>query len=254
MVWLKLDASLPMNGVWDDILVFRLWIWILCKAKVARPNGTIRFSYPVVAEKVAWRDGLKVRTPTRKSLRRALRSLVKDGRVKVDEWVQGWEQARDKGGAQGYITVNVCNWGCYQHATKPKGTGSVTGKGTGLDGSRVHLGEIEVPTEPKREDPMDLLRGVTPKSPKRRQSPREKAARVLKATIGATSLPACRSQLKSLETAGWSVEQMLSSIKEHGAPGLAPWEWTQKATGSGKPTTNPEDIFRMAEKYEQEGQ
>lgn len=157
MTWLKLDASLPDNGVWQDWMASRLWMWILCRAKTARVQGTIRFSYPVVSRQMAGYDGTRLRKPSHKTLRRALRMLEAEGRVTVAERAQGWEQVRAQGGAQGYLTVSVCNWDTYQHSATEKGTGSDIGKGTGMGEQRAREGHTK---EREREKDIPVVGGV----------------------------------------------------------------------------------------------
>jgi len=143
VVWLKLDAGLPMNGVWQDWTASRLWIWLLCKAKTSSTPGTVRFSYRVVARQIGGMDGMKKRRPSTKVLRRALRLLAQEGRVSVAEWVQGWEQARAQGGGQGYLNVSICNWGTYQEGASASDTGSGIGYGTGSGASRAQVGHTK---------------------------------------------------------------------------------------------------------------
>jgi hypothetical protein len=132
MTWLKLDVGLVDNEVWRDGLAARLWIWLLCRAKVARPEGIVRFSYPVAGQQLRYHDGRRHRVPGRQALRRALRRLVDGGRVVVDEWIQGSIQASHRGGAQGYITVNLCNWATYQGTAPLHDTGGRKEADTGV--------------------------------------------------------------------------------------------------------------------------
>ena len=141
MTWLMLDTTLISNGVWSDGLASRLWIWMLCTAKRnARAEGTVRFSFPVAAKQLAYRDGNRWRMPSRKALRRALRRLQSDGRLTVREWVQGPDYARARGGAQGYLHVDVTNWAIYQDGKRDSGTEPNGSNGTGLDRERPAKG------------------------------------------------------------------------------------------------------------------
>jgi len=136
MTWVPLDISLPGDVVWADVWTCRLWILLLCQAQASPVPGVVRFSYPVVARQVAMMDRRRHRAPSRKTLRRALRGLEIIGRVEVDERVQGWEKARDRGGAQGYLTVRLKNWPPCGVGASASGTGSEAAQGTGSDGDR----------------------------------------------------------------------------------------------------------------------
>jgi len=132
VTWVKLDTGILTNGVWSSGLDLRVWLWLLCKAKHSTEQGTVRFSYPVVAKQVAWVDGTKVRTPDRKTLRRCLKRLAADGRLMVDEWVQGSPHAVTQGGAQGYVTVRLCNFSIYQGDYRQQGQGVAPGVDLGV--------------------------------------------------------------------------------------------------------------------------
>ena len=83
MHWLKLDVGLPQNGVWDDVLGTRLWLWLMCCAKKARRDGAMRFSYPVACRELSWLDPNSHQRvfPSHKAVRGALERLMGAGRV-----------------------------------------------------------------------------------------------------------------------------------------------------------------------------
>ena len=138
MTWVKLPASLPSHPLWRDLWAPRLLVWLLCHAQNA--NGVVMFSYPVAARQLALVDGRTPREPSRKVLRRALQELERIGLVSVMEWVQGWEQARNVGGAQGYLTVRFRRWPLEHLDAEGRGTGSNENQGTGSVGDRATKG------------------------------------------------------------------------------------------------------------------
>lgn len=140
MTWVRLDVAILSTGLWSDLWASRLLIWFLCQAQVAATRGVVLFSYPVAASQIAIADGRTPREPSRKVLRRALRWLVAMGLVWVEEWDQGWEQARDVGGAQGYLTVRFAKWPPEGIQPGPSGIGPSGASGTGLVGDRAPNG------------------------------------------------------------------------------------------------------------------
>jgi len=70
--------------------------------------------------------------------------------------------------------------------------------------------------------------------PKRRHSPAELAARHLADALG-SSLNPCRKQVKALCGRGWTLEDVRKAVTDHAEPGLAPWDWTRRATGGDRP-------------------
>lgn len=87
----------------------------------------------------------------------------------------------------------------------------------------------------------------------------KKVAQALKDQIGATSLPACLSQIKSLQTSGLPLDAILAAVSEHGTPGMAPWDFSKAASGTAnriapaKNVPNPAEILEVGRKLSQNG-
>lgn len=157
MTWVPLDVSLLSDGLWSDLWASRLWLWLLCQAQTATVPGVVLFSYPVVARQLAVLDGRKRREPSRKVLRRALQKLASIGRLRVQEWEQGWEQARDRGGAQGYLTVRLMEWPPAGIGAGTSGTGSTETRGTGSGRDRAAKGHTKKREREEGRNPTDSL-------------------------------------------------------------------------------------------------
>jgi len=150
VTWVKLDTAILTNGVWTNGLDFRIWVWLLCRAQTSSTPGVVRFPYTVVARQIAWMDGTKLRKPDRKTIRRALQRMDSDGRLTVDEWVQGSPAAVTQGGAQGYITVRLTNWPLWGRCSTDAPQGVAPGVAPGVAAQR----SITRPTK-KREREKD---------------------------------------------------------------------------------------------------
>lgn len=153
-MWVALLVAFLSSGVWSDYWCSRLWIWLLCQAKAASPEGVVRFSYPVVARQLACDDGRRHRVPSRKVLRRALHCLTIHGLLVVDEWAAGGDTARDKGGAQGYLTVRLLQWPPADLRSSRGSDREGTASGPSLGGERAPEGDTK-----KREKERFNLKG-----------------------------------------------------------------------------------------------
>lgn len=60
----------------------------------------------------------------------------------------------------------------------------------------------------------------------------EVVAKSLAKKLGSNLNP-CRKQVAALVGAGWTLDKITFAVEDHGAPGLAPWDWTKTVTGAG---------------------
>ncbi len=248
MTWLKLDIGIIDNPVWRDGLGLRLWLWLLCRAKSSHPEGVVRFSYPVVANQLEFNDGHRLCRPNRQSLRRALRRLVRDGRVVVDEWRQGPEQARIQGGSQGYVTVRLCNWETYQSPRARTEQGGDAGAAPGVHDSRTN-GRY---TKKRETEKRQKNSGVAIRRVAQKRSSREQLAHDLAKRLGSSIAP-CRQQIQALLSEGWTEDRVRAAVEEFGTAGLSPWDWTRRAKGmaggpGGRGKLTPRDLLSLAER------